>query len=29
MKNILRFVMPYLAFGVFLTANRIAGHKYR
>ena len=26
MKNILRFVMPYLAFGVFLTANRIAGH---
>lgn len=26
MKGILRFIMPYLAFGVFLLANRIAGN---
>ena len=26
LKGILRFLMPYLAFGVFLLANRIAGH---
>jgi FHS family L-fucose permease-like MFS transporter len=26
LKGILRFLMPYLAFGVFLFANRIAGH---
>jgi len=26
MKGFLRFLMPYLAFGVFLLANRIAGH---
>ncbi|MCU7551551.1 MFS transporter [Chitinophagaceae bacterium LB-8] len=25
-KSILRFIMPYLAFGVFLLINRIAGH---
>ena len=26
MKGILRFLMPYIAFGVFLLANRIAGN---
>lgn len=26
MKQLLRFVMPYLAFGVFLLANKIANH---
>jgi FHS family L-fucose permease-like MFS transporter len=26
LKGFLRFLMPYLAFGVFLVANRIAGH---
>ena len=25
-KGILRFIMPYLAFGVFLLVNKIAGH---